>query len=146
MIVKSRESYAAYKISPGDSNKMVLVFDPLVDKGDFVAIVEIFDVGGKTPPNRHEVGAEMFYVLSGEGRATSEGESRDLRAGDFMLVPPQSWHEIENTGAGKLYCLTVMTPNDGFAELIRAGQRVDIDDEDWAVIRGARAMGAGATP
>jgi hypothetical protein len=41
---------------------------------------------------------------------------------------------IENTGSGKLYTLTVMTPNEGFAELIRAGQPVDLDEEDLKVL------------
>jgi hypothetical protein len=32
--------------------------------------------------------------------------------------------------AHELYTLTVMTPNDGFAELIRAGEPVALDEED----------------
>ncbi|MBL8551282.1 MAG: cupin domain-containing protein [Hyphomonadaceae bacterium] len=135
MIVKPREDYRAFRISPQDTNKMVLLFDPAGDEANFVCVVEIFDVGGRTPPNKHEVGQEMFYVLKGEGRAHSDGRSFDIRAGDSMLVPPGCWHEVENTGAGKLYCLTMMTPNDGFAELIRAGEPAAIDEEDWAVIQ-----------
>jgi hypothetical protein len=42
--------------------------------------------------------------------------------------------EIRNTGASKLYCLTVMTPNEGFAELIRAGEPVELDEEDLRVL------------
>ena len=37
-------------------------------------------------------------------------------------------HVVENTGPGKLYCLTMMTPNEGFAELIRAGTPVELTD------------------
>jgi hypothetical protein len=44
---------------------------------------------------------------------------------------------VENTGATKLYCLTLMTPNEGFAELIRNGMPAEITDEDRAVITGA---------
>jgi mannose-6-phosphate isomerase-like protein (cupin superfamily) len=137
MIVKPRETYKAFKISPQDTNKMVLVLDPLIDQTSFVCVVEIFEVGGRTPPNKHEIGQEMFFVLRGEGRAYSEGKTADLRAGDCLMVPPGSSHEIENTGAGRLYCLTMMTPNDGFAELIRAGEPAPIDDEDWDVISAA---------
>mgnify|MGYP003403251010 CR=1 FL=1 len=45
-------------------------------------------------------------------------------------------HVLENTGAGKLYTLTVMTPNEGFSELIRRGHPVDLDDEDRRVLGG----------
>ena len=44
---------------------------------------------------------------------------------------------IENTGAGKLYTLTVMTPNEGFAELIRNGEPVEIETDDLRVLQGA---------
>jgi hypothetical protein len=43
---------------------------------------------------------------------------------------------VENTGNGKLYCLTTMMPNEGFAELIRAGIPVELDEEDIAVFGG----------
>jgi hypothetical protein len=29
--------------------------------------VEIFDVSGQTPPNRHQWALEMFFLLKGEG-------------------------------------------------------------------------------
>jgi hypothetical protein len=41
---------------------------------------------------------------------------------------------IENTGAGKLYTLTVMAPNEGFAELIRGGERVELDADDIRIL------------
>ena len=137
MIVKTRDSYKAYRIAPTDSNKMIMLFDPLTDGTSFVSIIEVFDVGGRTPPNMHEVAQEMFYVLSGTGRAHCGGEAVDMGPGDCMMVPPGGWHEVENTGPNKLYCLTVMTPNEGFAELILAGAADRIDDEDWAVIGGS---------
>ena len=64
---------------------------------------------------------EFFYVLEGEGKARCEDRTMPIRRGDALLLRPGSEHVIENTGPGKLYTLTVMTPNEGFAELIRAG-------------------------
>jgi mannose-6-phosphate isomerase-like protein (cupin superfamily) len=52
------------------------------------------------------------------------------------LLHPGSEHMIENTGAGKLYTLTIMTPNEGFAELIRAGDPVELDAEDIGILTG----------
>jgi hypothetical protein len=43
---------------------------------------------------------------------------------------------IETTGPGKLSTLTVMTPNEGFAELIRGGERVELDADDIRILGG----------
>jgi mannose-6-phosphate isomerase-like protein (cupin superfamily) len=137
MIAKRREDYQAYRISPGDTNRLVLVFDPS-DGAKFLFAIEIFDVGGKTPPNVHAEAQEMFYVLHGEGIASCGDERVPVRTGDSLLLPPGTMHVVENTGATRLYCLTLMVPNEGFAELIRSGAQVPIDDEDWAVLLGGR--------
>jgi mannose-6-phosphate isomerase-like protein (cupin superfamily) len=78
----------------------------------------------------------MFFVLKGEGLAHADGESFPIRAGDSLLLPPGSPHVIENTGATRLYTLTLMVPNEEFAELIRSGTPVELDDEDLAVLAG----------
>jgi len=136
MIAKSRADYRAYRISPGDTNRLVLVFDPLGEGADFVFAIEIFDVGGRTPPNVHHRAHEMFYVLWGEGVAYADGQSVALKRGESLLLPPGTTHQIENTGATRLYCMTVMVPNEAFAELIRNGEPVALDDEDWSVLHG----------
>lgn len=138
LIVRRSGDYKAFQISPDDTNYMICIADPVAD-GDagigFTAIVEVYRHRGKTPPNSHAVAHEMFYVLAGEGTATCDGESVDLAAGDAIVVPPGAEHVVENTGPGKLYTLTVMVPNEEFAELIHGGEPVALDDEDLAVLR-----------
>jgi len=136
VIAKTRGAYRTYRISPGDTNRLVLVFDPIGEQANFVFAIEIFDVGGRTPPNVHSAAQEMFYALSGEGIAHADGKSIPFKRGDSLLLPVGTEHVIENTGLTRLYCLTVMVPNQGFAELIRAGEPVALDDEDWAVLLG----------
>jgi mannose-6-phosphate isomerase-like protein (cupin superfamily) len=63
-----------------------------------------------------------------------------LAPGDALVLRPGVEHVVENTGPGKLYCLTLMAPNEGFAELIRSGTPVDLTPGDIAVIEG-RARG-----
>jgi mannose-6-phosphate isomerase-like protein (cupin superfamily) len=133
-IAKHARSYEAWRISPQDSNRLAFVFDPVADGASFIAAVEIFDEGGRTPPNKHGVGQEMFFVLQGEGRAVCDGEVIEMRAGDSLLLKPGTEHALENTGPGRLYCLTVMVPDDGFAALIRSGVRAELDDADLAVL------------
>ena len=127
-------SAKAFRISPKDTNYFVLLFDHAKDDIENVFVVEIFAKGGATPPNEHSRAHEFFYVLEGEGLARCEHKVMPIRRGDALLLRPGSEHVIENTGPGKLYTLTVMTPNEGFAELIRAGTPVELDAEDLRVL------------
>lgn len=133
-IARTPADYETFKIAPADSNRMALIADPIRDQVPFTAIVEIFDVGGKTPPNTHKEAYELFYVLSGTGIATCDGQSKPVKAGDSIIVRPGHEHVMENTGSERLYCLTVMIPNEGFAELIRKGLPMGLDKADLAVL------------
>ena len=136
-IAKRAADLQAFRISPGDSNYFACMLDPLADGVSFTLVVEIFEPGGKTPPNSHAIAEEVFFVMAGTGIAYADGESRDVGPGDVLVLRPGTEHVVENTGPGKLYCLTVMTPNEGFAELIRNGTPVELTDEDRAVIAGS---------
>jgi mannose-6-phosphate isomerase-like protein (cupin superfamily) len=134
-VVKTPMDYQAFRISPQDTNRLAIVFDPVVANMSLTYCVEIFDQGGKTPPNRHQLAVEMFFILKGEGLANCDGKQVKIQAGDSILVPPTGMHVIENTGEGRLYALCIMVPNEDFAELIRSGSPVELDAEDMAVLR-----------
>ncbi len=134
MICKSAVTCACYRITASDTNYFVLLADPSTDGVAFVTVVEIFEPGGATPPNAHEVAWEQFVVLEGTGLARCGDEVATLARGDILIVPPGAEHIVENTGPGKLYCLTTMIPNEGFAELIRRGLPVELDADDRRVL------------
>lgn len=129
-------SAEAFQISPTDTNYFAILFDPKSAPTDNIFVVEIFNVGGATPPNSHSDAHEFFYVLHGEGTAASDGDEMPIKKGDALLLNPGSVHIVKNTGTSKLYTLTVMTPNQDFSELIRSGQRVSLDEEDLRVLQG----------
>ncbi|WP_224412088.1 cupin domain-containing protein [Oscillatoria salina] len=133
-IIKSPQDYQTYRISPHDTNRLAIVFDPSNAAASLTVCVEIFDPGGKTPPNRHNIAVEMFFILKGEGLAVCDGKVVPINTGDSLLVPPTGIHEIINTGMGRLYALCIMVPNEDFAELIRSGTPVELDDEDMRVL------------
>ena len=126
-----------FRIGPNDTNYFALLFDEQKDQIKNVFLVEIFTKGGATPPNEHAGAHEFFYVLHGEGTARCDGDTMPIKKGDALLLRPGSEHVIQNTGPGKLYTLTVMTPDEDFAKLIRSGQPVELDDEDKRVLAGA---------
>ncbi len=139
-IIKSPKDYQAYRISPQDTNRLAIVFEPATANASLTICVEIFDAGGKTPPNRHQFAVEMFFILKGEGLASCDGKTVPIQAGDSLLVPPTGIHEIRNTGSGRLYALCIMVPNEDFAELIRSGIPVELDEEDVRVLTRTDAL------
>lgn len=139
-VLKSPQDYQAYRISPQDSNRLAIVFEPATANASLTICVEIFDEGGKTPPNRHQFAVEMFFILKGEGLATCDGKTVPIRAGHSLLVPPTGIHEIRNTGSGRLYALCIMVPNEDFAELIRSGTPVELDEEDMRILQRTDAL------
>lgn len=139
-VIKSPTDYQAYRISPHDTNRLAIVFEPATANASLTFCVEIFDEGGKTPPNRHQFAVEMFFILKGEGLATCDGKTVPIRPGDSLLVPPTGTHQIRNTGSGRLYTLCIMVPNEDFAELIHSGTPVELDEEDLRVLQRTDAL------
>ncbi|MBB2161965.1 cupin domain-containing protein [Gluconacetobacter sacchari] len=137
MVVRSARQIDVRRISPTDTNYFAILFDPERDGVDLVSVVEIFAVGGRTPPNTHARAHEFFYVLSGEGIAYCDGQARKIARGDALMLRPGATHQVVNTGARKLYTLTFMVPNEDFAELIRAGDPLSLDDEDLRTLTGS---------
>jgi mannose-6-phosphate isomerase-like protein (cupin superfamily) len=137
-ILRRADSYRAFEIRPDDGNYFACIVDPVADGGhgiDFTAIVEIYRPGGRTPPNVHARAQELFFVLKGKGRALCDGEMRLIEPGDAIVVQPGTEHVIENIGPGKLYTLTVMVPNEEFAERIHRGTEIALDQDDLNVLR-----------
>ncbi len=130
------EQLQGKRISPEDTNYFALLVDPVITEPECVVVIEIYEPRGATPPNAHQHAYEFFYVLSGRGRALSGDVEIALSAGDFLTVPPGQEHIVENLTDEKLYVLCIMQPNEGFAELIRAGEDVAFTEEDLAVLRG----------
>ena len=136
VIIRRAADCETFRIAQGDTNRMALIADPIRDKTPFTAIIEIFDAHGKTPPNTHQDAYELFHVLSGGGVAHCAGVSFAIARGDSFVVRPGHEHVVENPNDEKLYCLTVMMPNEGFAELIHAGVKQELDAADLLAIAG----------
>lgn len=130
-----------HHISAGDTVKLGVIRSPR--GGDEASVLfEVWEPGGAQPPNSHPNSVETFWFLRGEGIAVSDGVEMPVRAGQLLVLPPGSVHFIRNTGPGRLYAITTMTPDDGFAAFVERGPRSDFDADDLAVLDGA----GGSTP
>ena len=133
-VFKALDEVKAFKISADDTNYFACLADPVAEGVSFTFIIEIYDVGGATPPNTHTGAYEFFFILEGTGKGYCDGVEVDLSPGASLLLPPGKEHVIENTGEGKLYAFCAMVPNEDFAEMIHNGVQVDLTEDDLAII------------
>ena len=83
-------------------------------------------------------GEEILLAPAGD-RLTTRLTST-IRTGDSILVPSHGIHYVENISPHRLYLLSVMVPNEDFAELIRQGIPAELDEEDMAVLARTRSV------
>ena len=65
--------------------------------------------GCATVPH-HAVTEEIYYILSGAADMTLADETRPVRPGDAIAIPPGVRHTIRNTGPGELVFLCTCAP------------------------------------
>jgi quercetin dioxygenase-like cupin family protein len=65
------------------------------------------------PPHSHTRNEECVYVLEGTLRYAVDGDSRDLRPGDWMFTPRGSVHQFSSPHAQPARALIVLTPDIG---------------------------------
>lgn len=67
-------------------------------------------VGGTTTEHYHRVTEELYYVTAGRGRLRVDGEERDVRPGDCIVLAPGAVHKLWNTGDEPLRLLCCCAP------------------------------------
>jgi mannose-6-phosphate isomerase-like protein (cupin superfamily) len=67
-------------------------------------------VGGATQEHFHPKCEEIYYITNGTGKIRIEGETREVRAGDAIAIPPGQKHKLWNTGDEVLKLLCCCAP------------------------------------
>src|ERR1700744_5043831 len=55
-------------------------------------------VGGSTQEHYHPRAEEIYFITAGEGRMRIETETREVKTGDAIAIPPGQKHKWWNTG------------------------------------------------
>ncbi|NEE04447.1 cupin domain-containing protein [Phytoactinopolyspora halotolerans] len=133
-VVRRLSELPAYLISPQDTVRLAELAGP--DHGSSTSVfLEIWEPGGAQPINSHEDSAEIFIVLAGQAQAHSDDDTVELTAGDVLILQPGSEHRIINTSeTDRLYTITVMANDGGFAKLVTDGTPVELTAEDIAML------------
>ena len=64
-------------------------------------------VGQGTMPHFHETTEEIYYIISGQGLMTIDGETELVDEGDIVYIPSNKVHTIRQTGNLPLRFITV---------------------------------------
>ena len=133
-VVKTLSDITPHYIGENRTVKLAVLSGPADGSGTTV-VFEIWEPGGSQPDNSHEQSTETFVVLQGTARAHSDEHVADLRPGSVIVLPATSVHHIVNSSdTDRLYTITVMENDHGFAELIETGPVAVFDEQDAAVL------------
>jgi mannose-6-phosphate isomerase-like protein (cupin superfamily) len=66
--------------------------------------------GASTQEHYHVLTEEIYFITEGEGRIRIEDETREVKPGDAIAIPPGHKHKLWNTGAGMLKLLCCCAP------------------------------------
>ncbi len=67
-------------------------------------------VGGATQEHYHPRAEEIYYITHGVGSIRIEAETRDVKPGDAVAIPPGKKHKLWNTGSEVLRLLCCCAP------------------------------------
>ena len=66
--------------------------------------------GASTQEHFHPRAEEIYYLTHGTGRMRIGGETREVKAGDAIAIPPGQRHKLWNTGDETLRLLCCCAP------------------------------------
>lgn len=67
-------------------------------------------VGASTQEHFHPRAEEIYYITHGTGRMRIASETRDVKPGDAIAIPPGQRHKLWNTGTETLRLLCCCAP------------------------------------
>ncbi len=67
-------------------------------------------VGGSTMEHYHPKAEEIYFITQGSGKMRIENETRPVKVGDAIAIPPGQRHKIWNTGNDVLKLLCCCAP------------------------------------
>jgi mannose-6-phosphate isomerase-like protein (cupin superfamily) len=109
MEVKNLHEVPAFTTKDGSEIRELLAYRNSAIRNQSLAEARLLP-GASTQEHYHLRAEEIYYITHGVGCVRIEGESRDVRAGDAIAIPPGKKHKLWNTGADTLRLLCCCAP------------------------------------
>jgi mannose-6-phosphate isomerase-like protein (cupin superfamily) len=109
MDIKNLNEVAPFITKDGSEIRELLAHRNSVIRNQSLAEARL-PVGAATQEHFHPKAEEIYYITHGTGRMRIEGETRDIRTGDAIAIPPGLKHKLWNTGDETLRLLCCCAP------------------------------------
>lgn len=109
MDVNNLKDVPAFITKDGSEIREVLAHRNSVIRNQSLAEARL-PAGGSTQEHYHPKAEEIYYITAGVGRIRIEGESREVKAGDAIAIPPGQKHKLWNVGSETLKLLCCCAP------------------------------------
>ena len=109
MDIRNLDEVPAFTTKDGSEIRELLAYRNSTIRNQSLAEARV-PVGGSTLEHYHMQTEEIYYITAGTGRMRIEGETRDVKTGDAIAIPPGQKHKIWNTGKMTLTLLCCCAP------------------------------------
>jgi mannose-6-phosphate isomerase-like protein (cupin superfamily) len=109
MDVKNLNEVATFITKDGSEIRELLAHRNSVIRHQSLAEATL-PVGGSTQEHFHPRAEEIYFITQGTGRMRIEEETRVVRKGDAIAIPPGLKHKLWNTGLEPLRLLCCCAP------------------------------------
>ena len=109
MDVKNLDEVPAFITKDGSEFRELLAHRNSAIRNQSLAEARV-PAGGSTLEHYHPKTEEIYYITAGAGRVRIENETRDVKPGDAIAIPPGRKHKLWNTGNEPLKLLCCCAP------------------------------------
>jgi mannose-6-phosphate isomerase-like protein (cupin superfamily) len=109
MDIKNLDEVPAFTTKDGSEIRELLAHRNSAIRNQSLAEARLA-VGASTQEHFHPLAEEIYYITHGAGKIFIEGETREVRAGDAIAIPPGLKHKLWNTGGETLRLLCCCAP------------------------------------
>ena len=109
MDVKNLDDVSAFTTKDGSEIRELLAYRNSSIRNQSLAEARV-PVGGSTLEHFHPRAEEIYFITTGSGKMRIETETRDIKVGDAIAIPPGQKHKIWNTGKDVLKLLCCCAP------------------------------------
>src|SRR5579872_870843 len=101
MDIKNLAEVPAFITKDGSEIRELLAYRNSAIRNQSLAEARL-PVGASTQEHYHPKAEEIYFITAGTGRMSVEGETREVKTGDAIAIPPGQRHKLWNTGTRTL--------------------------------------------
>ncbi len=109
MDIKNLNDVPSFNTKDGSEIRELLAYRNSVIRNQSLAEARLAP-GTSTREHYHPKAEEIYYITEGTGRIRIDGETREVKVGDAIAIPPGARHKLWNLGEGTLKLLCCCAP------------------------------------